>query len=183
MDFFDFDDAYVRRLRDGDRETVDHFYGYFRELLYRVAYRTLHSREQTDDAVQTVFLRAWSRLGDLREGSKLGAFMRGFCNYVVLEFNRGGKPTDPIDDNLIYIGPDQYEQFRIAQLRVVVREILAELEKDSPGDAKVLRAVFLDDVDKDELCRRLNVTRKNLRVILHRAKKKFRAAMKRLDGK
>jgi RNA polymerase sigma-70 factor (ECF subfamily) len=184
MDFFDFDDAYVRRLRDGDRETVDHFYGYFNELLLRVAQRKLHSPNEAEDAVQETFLRALKRLNDLREGNKLGPFMLGICNNVISEFNRGIKPTGPLDDNaLVSVAPDPYEEFRRKQLQVLVRDMLAEFERESPKDAKLLRKLFFDEIEKDELCRTNHVTRANLRVLLHRAIKKFRALMKRLPRK
>jgi hypothetical protein len=48
-----------------------------------------------------------------------------------------------------------------------------------PGEAEILRAIFLDDEDREKVCRRYNVTPENLRVLLHRAKKKFEAAFRR----
>jgi RNA polymerase sigma factor (sigma-70 family) len=184
MDFFEFDDAYVRRLRDGDRETVDHFYGYFRELLYRAALRKLRSHNEAEDAVQDTFARAWSGLNGLREANKLGSFMLGICNRVVLERIRGSKRTEPLGDRALFsIAPDPYEEFRRKQLQVLVRDMVAEFERESPKDAKLLRKLFFDEIEKDELCRKHNITRANLRVLLHRAIKKFRALMKRLPRK
>jgi RNA polymerase sigma-70 factor (ECF subfamily) len=52
-----------------------------------------------------------------------------------------------------------------------VRGILEEL---SPTDRDLLRAVFLEEGDKDEICRRFGVDRDYLRVRLHRAKERFR---------
>ena len=52
-----------------------------------------------------------------------------------------------------------------------MREALADLpqkEKD------LLRWVFFEGRDKDEVCRELNIDRNYLRVLLHRAKNRFR---------
>jgi hypothetical protein len=84
---------------------------------------------------------------------------------------------------LVSVAPDPYEEFRRKQLQVLVRDMLAEFERESPKDAKLLRKLFFDEIEKDELCRTNHVTRANLRVLLHRAIKKFRALMKRLPRK
>ena len=45
---------------------------------------------------------------------------------------------------------------------------LPERERD------LLKWLFFDEIDKDEICRRLNIDRDYLRVLLHRAKARFR---------
>jgi RNA polymerase sigma-70 factor (ECF subfamily) len=45
-----------------------------------------------------------------------------------------------------------------------------------------LKAVFLEDADKSEVCRRFDVNRDYLRVLVHRAKIRFRAALDK-DGR
>jgi len=54
----------------------------------------------------------------------------------------------------------------------LVSEILGEL---SARDAAILRAIFWEEKDKDEVCRDFGIDRNYLRVCLHRAKEKFRA--------
>jgi len=63
-----------------------------------------------------------------------------------------------------------------SQRKQIVRGILDELPEK---DRLILRAVFLEEADKDQVCERFQVTRDYLRVLVHRAKLKFRAA---LDG-
>jgi RNA polymerase sigma-70 factor (ECF subfamily) len=57
------------------------------------------------------------------------------------------------------------------QTKDKVREILLELE---PRDRSLLKAVFLDERDRDEVCREFGVDRDYLRVLLHRAKQEFK---------
>jgi len=53
-----------------------------------------------------------------------------------------------------------------------VRQVLQEL----PGrDRDLLRAFFLEEKDKDEVCREFGVDRDYLRVLLHRAKERFKS--------
>ena len=43
-----------------------------------------------------------------------------------------------------------------------------------PNCRSLLKAVFLDERDRDEVCRELGVERDYLRVLLHRAKQEFK---------
>jgi len=54
---------------------------------------------------------------------------------------------------------------------VKVREILLDL---SVRDRGLLKAVFLDERDRDEVCVEFGVDREYLRVLLHRAKQEFK---------
>src|SRR5262249_24550337 len=58
------------------------------------------------------------------------------------------------------------------ELMCVVREILDDIPA---RDATILRAIFLEEKEKDEVCRQFGIERDYLRVCLHRAKEKFRA--------
>ncbi len=44
----------------------------------------------------------------------------------------------------------------------------------SKRDRSLLKAVFLDERDRDEVCREFGVEREYLRVLLHRAKQEFK---------
>jgi RNA polymerase sigma-70 factor (ECF subfamily) len=61
----------------------------------------------------------------------------------------------------------------------MVRNILEELPEKDRG---ILRAVFLEDIDKADVCKRFDVNRDYLRVLVHRAKIRFRAALDK-DGR
>jgi RNA polymerase sigma-70 factor, ECF subfamily len=180
MDLFSFDDDYVRRLREGDRETVEHFHAYFRDLLYAKLRRRLHSIYAIEEVRQEVFLRTLERLGQIVDGRKLGAFVNTTCHHVLMEYYRQesravplGEQPEPVDP----IGIDR--RYDSARNTARVRAVLETLE---PRDAEILRALFLENVDKDELCKRYEIDRAYLRVLLHRAKAKFKAAFLRRNS-
>jgi RNA polymerase sigma-70 factor (ECF subfamily) len=56
----------------------------------------------------------------------------------------------------------------------VVRKILVQLPK---RDQAILREIFWLETDKEEVCQKFGVGRDYLRVLVHRAKGKFRSAM------
>jgi RNA polymerase sigma-70 factor, ECF subfamily len=177
MELFAFDDAYVRRLRDGDCGTEAHFVRYFQQLLLIKLRTRVGSLSEIDDLRQEVFVRVLRSLrapDGLRDGRKLGSFVNSVCNNVLMEWYRGGKRTEPLEDSHASIADDtDLEQaFATAESKRRIRQVLDGMPE---RDAALLRGIFLEEKEKDELCADYGVDRDYLRVLLHRAKEKFRA--------
>jgi RNA polymerase sigma-70 factor (ECF subfamily) len=173
MELFAFDDDYVRRLREGDRETEAHFHSYFHDLLAMKLRRRLPSPQAVDDVRQEVFTRVLAKVGELRDGRKLGAFVNSICNHVLMETYREGRRSERLGEEANEeAAPDDIEGTYLSEETAArVRRVLSRLPE---RDQKILRAIFLDDGDKEEVCARFGVDRSYLRVLLHRAKEKFR---------
>jgi RNA polymerase sigma factor (sigma-70 family) len=175
MDFFTFDDDYVRRLREGDPGTVKHYFEYFTPLLMATL-RGRVSPNDVDDVVQDVHTRVLSNLKNGKppeDGRKLGAYVYGICHNVRREYARRDRHTEQINGD--FPSPDNEEQRQMERERKErVISALHRLARDHPSDAELLTDLFLHETDRDAVCRKLNVTRANLRVLLCRALKKFR---------
>jgi len=177
LDRFDFDQAYVERLVAGDAETEQHFARYFGDLLAIKLRSRLRSPAQVEDARQETFRRVLTTLkqrGGLKAAEHLGAFVNGVCNNVLLETYRAGSRNEPIPDELDPVDeskPSAESGMIAAQDRMRVQRALAAMpqkEKD------LLRWLFFEERDKDDVCAELNIDRNYLRVMLHRAKGRFR---------
>lgn len=178
MDLFVFDEAYFLRLRDRDPLTESHFVAYFSELLQIKLRARFISSSTIEDIKQETFVRVLKALrseSGIREPERLGAFVNSVCNNVLMEFYRSSSRIEQTDENT----PDppdrtiDLEGFLVSQQTCQhVRRVLQQLPAK---DKKLLRALFLEDKDKDEICREFGVDREYFRVLLHRAKQSFRA--------
>jgi RNA polymerase sigma-70 factor (ECF subfamily) len=178
MDRVTFDDLYVRRLKEHDPEIERHFDEYFRGVLWARLYTRIPSQD-IEDAIQDVLWRALERLDELRESCKLGAFVLGICKYVELERYRGKESrTEPLGDKHGEIkGPADIEAELIKEETAAsVRQVLSDM--GNSREAQILRDMLLEK-DRDAICRRFNISAEYLRVVLHRARKKFAAAYRR----
>jgi len=180
LELFPFDEAYVGRLREGDPSTESHFVEYFSQLIQIKLRARFLAAEVVDDLRQETFARVIRSLrseGGIRQADRLGPFVNSVCNNVLLEYYRSGLKNVPLDTNHLEL-PDKVlnlESLAISQeTQQAVRNLLLQLPD---RDQAILRAVFLDELSKDEVCKRFGVGRDYLRVLLHRAKEKFRAAM------
>ncbi len=179
MQFESFDAGYIESLCAGDLGTEEHFVGYFTELLHLKLRSRLKSPHAIEDVRQETFARVLAVLrkeGALRQPERLGAFVNTVCNNVLLEHYRSTSRSDSLDEE----GQPEPPATGISVLDVVVakqlkgkvNEILLELPV---RDRALLKAVFLDERERDEVCREFGVDREYLRVLLYRAKQEFKA--------
>jgi RNA polymerase sigma-70 factor (ECF subfamily) len=178
LQFHSFDAGYVDNLCAGDHRTQEHFVGYFTGLLKLKLRSRLGSPQAIEDVCQETFARVFSVLrkdGGLRQPESLGAFVNTVCNRVLFEQYRmnGGHESLDVEGRpeLPYNGANALDIAAAGQVKDKVREILLEL---APRDRSLLKAVFLDERDRDEVCREFGVDRDYLRVLLHRAKQEFK---------
>jgi RNA polymerase sigma-70 factor (ECF subfamily) len=187
LQFYSFDAKYVSNLCAGDPPTQEHFVGYFSELLQLKLRSRLNSPHAIEDVRQETFARVFSvlRKDGLRQPERLGAFVNTVCSHVLSEHYRSSGCSESLDVEGRPELPDKsasaLEIVVSRQVKDKVREILLDL---APRDRSLLKAVFLDERDRDEVCREFGVERDYLRVLLHRAKQEFKTEyVKRLGNK
>jgi RNA polymerase sigma-70 factor (ECF subfamily) len=178
VEFFSFDQAYLERLRERDVPTEQHFVAYFSKLLLLKLRSRVPWSHAIDDIRQETFVRVFHAIqkeGGVRHPERLGAFVNAVCNNVLQEYFRSSarhdlpeaeaaEPPDcSIDLEGMLVGKETREQ---------VRKVLDQLTE---RDRQLLRAIFWEERDKDEVCRDFGVDRDYLRVMLHRAKNSFKA--------
>jgi RNA polymerase sigma-70 factor (ECF subfamily) len=178
LQFHSFDASYVARLCAGDGQTQEHFVRYFTELLQVKLRSRLQSLHAIEDVCQETFARVFAVLrkdGGLRQPERLGPFVNTVCNLVLLEHYRASGRNDSLDaegrPELPSLGASALDIVAARQIKDKVREILLDLPL---RDRALLKAVFLDERDRDEVCREFGVDRDYLRVLLHRAKQEFK---------
>jgi len=173
-----FDESYVQRLTAGDFRTQEHFVAYFSELIQLKLRSRLHSPQAIEDVRQETFTRVFAALrgGKIRQPDRLGAFVNSMCNNVLLEQYRASSRDSSLEDEEQMDFPaltvDVLGAIAAKQMSEKIHEILEEMPE---RDRRLLREVFLEERDKDEVCRDFGVDRDYLRVLLHRAKQSFKS--------
>jgi RNA polymerase sigma-70 factor (ECF subfamily) len=186
LDFHQFNETYLHELRTQVVTTEAHFVSYFSKILQNKLRRRLACPEHIKDVQQETLLRAWAAVraeGGIRQPERFGAFVSSVCNNILRESYRSRArikpledlPCDPADQS-----PSPDGMLLAAETRRQVQRVLAKLPAK---DRKILRAIFFEQRDKDEVCVELGVSREYLRVLLHRAKQQFVAEYRQLGAK
>jgi RNA polymerase sigma factor (sigma-70 family) len=182
MELQSFDSAYIQRLVDGDLQTMEHFATYFGERLSRMLILRLRDPALVEDVRQETFLHVLRYLRthtDLSEHpERLPGFVHAVAVNVSFEMMRANKrAAASIPQEMIELQPgDPEHEFISFENKAIARRLLEGLTET---DRELLTMVFLDEMDKDEVCRKLNVDRGYLRVLLHRARARLRESYKK----
>jgi len=176
VDLYRFDEAYLDRLRSADAATEEHFGTYFGRMLTLKLRSRLNSKESIEDLKQETLFRVLKTISTVREPEKLGAYVNTTCNYVLLEHYRAGKRESPLEEEK-HDPPDaKVDLEAAASVSQTKEKVRLALRKLHPKDRDILTALFIEEQDKEKICKNFGVDRDYLRVLLYRAKAQFRAA-------
>jgi RNA polymerase sigma-70 factor, ECF subfamily len=157
---------------------MQHFVGYFTQLIHVKLRSRLRSLPAIEDVRQETFTRVLLALRDdkIRQPERLGAYVNSMCNNVLRESYRSSQRDTSLEDEQTQDFPDKTVDilgaYAAKQTKDKVRETLQELPEK---DRRLLHEIFLEERDKDEVCREWGITRDYLRVLLYRAKLSFKS--------
>ncbi len=183
MQFHSFDAEYLQRLAAGDPAIERHFSLYFGDLLSLKLRVRIRSAQLIEDIRQETLMRVIQivRKKGVEHPERFGAFVSAVCNNVMMEQVRADSrhessenEREPADESIDLNAPIVNQQ-RMKQVETILDEL-------PDKDRNLLRLFFLEDRDRGELCRRFGVSEEYLRVLLHRAKSRFRSLYSRRYG-
>src|ERR1700761_8927305 len=122
------------------------------KLRYKVLYHVGHNCADVDDLVQeslTRFLRAEQRQL-IRNTEEFGAFLNGVCRNVILEYRRRSRREPIVDQETPLPETGVRPDADILEMRDAIDNGLAELAE---RDRRILRALYLDGREKEDICR------------------------------
>jgi RNA polymerase sigma-70 factor, ECF subfamily len=175
-----FDEDYLSALRNSDPVAEDRLISHFSRPVRMKLRGCLRSPELAQDAQQETFMRVlvYFRSGKtLDHPASLPRFIYTVSHNVALELLRAHTRQDQWSEDApepADFAPDPESRAAAAERQQIVRRLLEEL---SEKDRQLLCRVSLEGEDKDLVCREFHVDRQYLRVLLYRARLRFKALL------
>jgi RNA polymerase sigma-70 factor, ECF subfamily len=143
-------------------------------LRFKVGYEVGFACPDVDDIVQETLARFMlaERGEKILNPAAAGAFLNGICRNVVLEYWRRNVREDPMPETIREPESSGMADADHFELREAISRGMDQL---SPRDAHVLRSFYLEEKSKEEILSECGMTDQNFRVVLCRAKERFRA--------
>jgi RNA polymerase sigma factor (sigma-70 family) len=91
-------EALVIRVRRGDPEAFAGLIRRYERVALSVAYSVLSNADSAGDVVQDAFVRAWERLGDLKEPARFATWLCGIARNLAIDVRRRGKHMKLVSD-------------------------------------------------------------------------------------
>ena len=143
------------------------------KLRYKVCYHLGSSCPDVDDVVQETLTRFLRALRDekIRNPESTAAFLSGICNNVIQEHRRRLRREPLSDTDLPPSERPAVPQADVLELRQAIAVVITQMPQ---RDRDILRAFFLEEKGREEICRTMGLSDGQFRVALFRAKKRFR---------
>lgn len=177
--------ALARRVSDRDPGAEADLVERFHRGVGYMLRRWVGDPALAEDLTQETFRVAIESLrrGGLDETSRLDAYVRGVARNLARNETRKIKRRGPVEPlrleaPLADHAPDPLTAAVAAETRRAVHRVLDELS--SSRDRHILRGHYLVERPRDEVCQDLGIEPRTYYVVLHRARRRFRALLERL---
>lgn len=142
-------------------------------LRYRVGHALGFACPDIDDVVQETLKRFLesSQAGRLSTPEAAGAFLLGICRNVIHEYRRRLFRDLPMPEIVPEPPSKAIAEPELLELRDAIAEGMRQL---SPRDRQILHMFYLEEQPVERVLELMNLTEPNFRVVLCRAKERFR---------
>lgn len=171
--------ALVERARRKDADAFAALIRQYERMALSVAYGVLGDATASGDVVQDAFIRAWQRLGDLREPERFGTWLCGIVRNMAIDALRRRKPTDVLAASNVVLEPERWtinpmEEVDRREKSRKVAEAIASLDEVS---RLVVTMRYYEDLSSKEIAERLEMTPAAVDMRLSRARKLLKAML------
>jgi len=169
----------VARIAAGDKNAEREFVLRYQQGIRVIVRRHCRAGDgAAEDLAQDVLLRVLERLraGAIRDSVALPAYIQTTISHATSSEYRNRRPTETVDSiEHVPATGDPPDQFSGTQLRNMLHSLLAELPV--ARDRELLKRFYLDEEDKEEVCRRLNIDPAHFHRVVFRARERFRSLL------
>lgn len=158
-------DTLLKKAREGDAGAFTTLMQAQEQNLWRAARAILKNDADAADALQDTALRAWQRLGEVREDTSFKAWITRILVNRCCDILRGKKRLVSLDAL-----PEQGQE-EDRDLSLDVRSVLAALAEN---DRLILTLFYLDDLSVRQIAFVLDLKESAVRTRLTRARERFR---------
>jgi RNA polymerase sigma-70 factor, ECF subfamily len=183
----------VHASKNGDVAAFEQLVKRYDRKLFRIAHSVTHNREDSQDAVQETFLRAYQHLAEFRGDSQFSTWLiRITLNQSLMKLRKHRRTREvSLDEDfetdegvlpreVIDWAPNAEELYSVSELRNILIKNIEELQP-------ILRTVFvlqdLEGLSTDQTAEALNLSRSAVKSRLWRARLQLRERLNKYFGK
>lgn len=174
------DELLVTRVLDGERDAFDILIKKYQEFIYNYIFKVTLSKEDSEDIIQEVFIKAYENLYRLKNKEKLYSWLfRITVNTMNTHFKRKKQYTSVDNNVLLNIQCDSKDTpEEILQVKEENIELLKRLSALSEEQKNAMVLKYVQGFSYKEVGEILGIKEETVKTKLFRAKKKLHALNK-----
>lgn len=166
----------IHKILKGDTSAFGYFVDTYQDMAITIAYRVCGSMQDAEDIVQDAFVKAFHNLHTFRSDSKFSTwFYRVVYNTAITGTRTTVYNTEFVDYNQMdsdssFSDWDIMSRIEDNEKRAMINETMDKMPKD---ESLLLTLYYLEDNSIKEIVQITDLTDTNVKVKLHRARKRF----------
>jgi len=166
----------VRRAKAGDTSAFGELVLEHERVVFNLALRMVHDREDARDLAQTVFIKAYRALNGFDERHKFFSWIYRITINESLNFLERRRQTTPLDESMVSTDPRPDERHRDTRLEDIVQQELTGLTEEYRQ--VILLRHFLNRTYQ-EMSEMLGIPEKTIKSRLYTARQRLGEKLKR----
>ncbi len=165
----------VRAVLGGERSAYAALYDRHARLIRAICYNATRDLADAQDLSQEVFLRAYRKLGELRDPDRFAGWLVSIARRVCCEWRRGRSR-----DRHRYVGldPGASDQPEVASSDGRIGELREAILSLPERERLALQVFYLQDQSADDACAVLRLSRSGLYRVLGRARRRLERVLR-----
>ena len=177
------DRYYINKVLEGDVQAFSYLVDKYKDMVFTLAFRILKNRENAEEVAQDAFLKVYQNLGKFRSKSKFSTWLyRIVYNTAISKVRVKQKTTMSIEDQKFYeIGNNEHDvnkSFEIENTKMILQRLLNKLDE---SERALITLYYLDECKISEISEITGYNRSNIKVKLHRTRKKMQEELQRIS--
>jgi len=180
---FETDIFYLQQIISGNARAYSFLVEKHKEMVFSIALKILHNREDAEEVAQDAFVKAYQSLAGFKNEAKFSTWLyRIVYNSAISKVRKKKLELSPLDDSTI----NNYSEDTIEPNFFLVEEpdqfeLLQKALKKLPEDENVIVSLFYqNDNSIEDISIITGLTVANVKVKLHRIRKKLYTEMQKM---
>lgn len=169
----------IARVLKGDTSAFGYFVDTYQDMAITIAYRICNNKQDAEDIVQNAFVKAFHNLHTFRSDSKFSTwFYRIVYNTAVSHINTSVFNSEFVDYNQgadnSFSDMDTLDQIEEKEKTALIAKTMEKMPRD---EGLLLTLFYLEENSIKEITTITGLSEANVKVKLHRARKRFGEVM------
>jgi RNA polymerase sigma-70 factor (ECF subfamily) len=174
------DNVYVQRVNAGDIQAFTMIVSRYGGMVFTIVRKIVDSREDAEDITQEVFIKVFQSLKKFRGESNFSTWLyRIAYNTTMSELRKKklfcvrAEDNATVDNGLLTDDSDEDVEIKLQYLEKALKLL-------PPDEIFLITLHYMDEQSIDEICKISNLSVSNIKVKLHRIRKKLAVEINKL---
>jgi len=170
------DQLYIDKVINGDASAFAYLVDNYKNMVFSLAYKMTNNKEEAEEVSQDTFIKAFKNLSNFKGDSKFSTWLYRICYHTTLDAIKKNKKNNyTFEINEVTYNQIQSVETILQGIERKERSVIMDkcLMKLPDEERSILWMFYYDELSLKEIIEVTNLSEANLKVKLHRARKKL----------